>query len=110
MFEYLNFGALVVLVLLTLFSIPKRKGLSMVSILLILSYVLLLLAAYSSYSDATNNIRDFKNSKALICFSGGGLYTSSNRYYVEKSEGWVLSDNYFVKNSLMIRADNCKKQ
>ena len=71
---------------------------------------LLLYGAYSSYRDANSNIKAFKNGDTFICKSGGGVYSKAQRYSVSKEDGWRVNKSYFIHNSLMIRADECKQQ
>jgi len=108
MFEYFNVGAFLMFILISVPMLFARE-----KYLLVLSGLLMLLLfynAYSTYNDVKNNIRYFKDNNNLICFSGGGLYTSANKYSVSKQEGWHRQKNYFKKESLLIRADKCELQ
>ena len=110
MFEYFNYGAFFVLSILTFLGLPLRKEAPSLIGLLIFAMVLLLYGAYSSYSDANSNIKAFKNGDALICKSGGGVHSRAQRYSVSKENGWRVNNSYFIHNSLMIHADECKQQ
>ncbi len=106
MFEYFNVGAFIVTILVSL-PLLSKDGRPF----LVLSAIMILLLFYSAYdsnSDVNNNIKSFQESKTLTCSSGGGLYAKSNKYSVSKKEGWTLQKNYFKKESLLIRADQCK--
>ncbi len=70
--------------------------------------ILYFLHSYENYSEIKENKEFFKNEKLLKCFSGGGLYSESNKYRVSKSNGWSVEGDYFIKDSLMIRTNNCE--
>jgi len=71
--------------------------------------ILYFLYSYEKYSETKENKEFFKNEKLLKCFSGGGLYSEANRYRVSKKNGWNLEGDYFIKDSLMIRANKCER-
>jgi len=110
MFEYMNYGAL--FVLSVIFIIPllfEKTRDPLVTTLGLISIALLLMDADYSYSAAKENRAYFKEERTLKCFSGGGLYSDANRYRVSKKNGWSLEGDYFIKDSLMIRANRCKR-
>ena len=109
MFEYLNTGAFGLLVVFSLLLMPIRKGASFLFIILGFLFLLVFYDAYSSYRDVKSNIKYFKDGNTLVCFSGGGVYTSADKYSVSKSNGWSLKKDHFIKDSLMIRADLCEE-
>ncbi len=80
-----------------------------------MKYLVLMIAifyflhSYEKYSETKENKEFFKNEKLLKCFSGGGLYSEANRYRVSKKNGWSLEGDYFIKESLMIRANKCER-
>ena len=111
MFEYFNYGAaFVILFLMLLNFIAAKESFSGLGIFYGLIFAMLFYDAYSSYSDAKSNMRYFKDGNTLICSSGGGIHTKPNMYSVSKSEGWQLSNHYFIKDSLMITVDGCEHQ
>lgn len=106
MFEYINVDALFVMLLVSLVIYYTDA-----KYLLVLIIILVLLEFYSAYAtdrDVKNNIKGFAQSDTLRCSSGGGLYSKSDLYSVSKKEGWILKKDYFQKESLLIRADQCK--
>ena len=73
-----------------------------------LAYIALLASipffkANSAKKDAEANIKSFKSAKVLRCS------TQSNQYRVSKKDGWQRDKYFFIKDSLMIRADKCKE-
>jgi hypothetical protein len=113
MSEYLNYAGLgvtsVLFILYIIFNLSSKGDGFILYFLFIILYVLLFVDANSQYSTATSSIKDFKRGQAIKCFSGGGLYTSSDIYRVSFSDGWESDKNYFTKGSLMIRANKCDK-
>jgi len=61
--------------------------------------------ANNSQTTAKNNLIRFSNSAKLICKG-----EDSNKYSVSSKSGWSRDKNYFIKDSLMIRADRCEEQ
>jgi hypothetical protein len=116
MFEYLNSSALGVIIFLTIVAILgdiaiKKKGISwFLYILIIIIYGLLFSDANEQFVTARENINNFKNSNAVLkCAIGGGLYSSLSIYRVSRDGGWSLEKDYFVKDSLMVKASRCTK-
>ena len=118
MFEYANVGALVVLVAMGVLALVINKskknkrssGVGFIGYVLIMAFILLVWDSYSKYTGGKENIQSFKNGTyPLKCNSGGGVYSSPTYYRVSKNEGWSLRKNYFYKDSLMIRVDNCEE-
>ena len=107
MFEYMNMSAFVVVLFFSITIFMTKDKFT--AILVVFLYILIAYDAYSSYDNALENMKYFNNKKSLTCFSGGGLYSSANKYYVDKSSGWILKKDYFIKDSLMIRANKCDK-
>ena len=63
------------------------------------------IAADSYQTTAKNNLVRFINGKSLICGE-----QDSNKYSVSSKNGWSRDKNYFIKDSLLIRADRCEEQ
>ena len=61
--------------------------------------------ADNSQTTAKENLMRFTNGKSLMC---EGEY--SNKYSVSSKSGWSRDKNYFIKDSLMIRADKCEER
>jgi len=80
-----------------------------VKYLVLMIAIFYFLHSYEKYSETKENKEFFKNEKLLKCFSGGGLYSESNKYRVSKKNGWSLEGDYFTKDSLMIRANKCER-
>ena len=55
-------------------------------------------------SCAEENIKAFNSKSTLTC------KTVYDRYRVSKKDGWEVDKSYFVKESLMIRADMCERE
>ena len=88
----------------------KSSGFYFIEYILILVLILLAYSPYNSYVTAEENIKIFKNNKEILkCHSGGGIYNSPNYYIVTSDDGWELTQHYFKKGSLIIRADKCEK-
>ncbi len=72
------------------------------------AYVLFITAliffqADSSMMQAKENIKLFRGVKVLRCTN------DSSKYRVSKQDGWEVDGFYFIKDSLMIRADRCEE-
>jgi hypothetical protein len=108
MFEYFNTPFFIVMLVLSPLILYKGNGL----IYFLFGFIIfgLFYTAYDAYSDAKSNLCYFQEGNTLVCFSGGGMYTSANRYSVSKEQRWQMQKNYFKKDSLMIRADKCEHQ
>jgi len=110
MFEYLKselfISILIVMLLDFLFSDEPFSFIWMYMFLILL----LFMDAYSDYSDAKSNINSFKKGNALVCFSGGGMYSSASKYKVSQDEGWELEDKRFVKDSFIVDVSRCKEE
>ena len=51
-----------------------------------------------------DNLKEFAQGSGFTCKN------SSNNYRVSKQDGWEVDKSYFVKESLMIRADMCERE
>ena len=58
---------------------------------------------YHTYKVKYENIAIFLNNDSLICSN----YIQT--YKVNQSSDWKLEDNYFTKNSILLRVETCKK-
>ena len=74
---------------------------SVVSIFIALPFI----DAYMRFSTAQENIKSFHSGGSLICKGSNG-----NEYGVSSGNGWIEDKNFFTKNSLMIRVDNCEER
>ena len=61
-------------------------------------------AAFYNENLALENIKDVNNGKSLKCRDDESLYL------VSKKNNWIIDGIYFTKDSLLIRADNCKRR
>ena len=115
MFEYLNYGALgalgfMIFIIFVANLVSEKKMFIGSYILLFICIGLLFLEAYDKHTTALTNISDFKNKNvALKCISGGGLYTSADTYRVSLDDGWKVDKDYFIKESLAVRANKCER-
>jgi hypothetical protein len=64
-----------------------------------------LMEAHGLYSDAKKNMRNLSKGTVFICRG-----YDDNSYMVSKSGGWGTYDIYFIKDSLLIRADKCEEK
>jgi len=115
MFEHINpgflmMGALVLFVLFGLVIIEleenRKKGRhntgARVTIVTILAITFLFWNASDTKNSLINNKTDFNRGIALECDTG------FNTYLVQKSTGWQLSKESFLKNDTLISLKNCK--
>jgi len=82
----------------------KRKPIAKyyhVVALLVLS--VLFIDAYIRESKSSENIKRFSQGAKLEC------QIDSTLYRVSKGDDWVLDKAYFIRESLMIRADKCEE-
>ena len=111
--EYINYGALSVVIFISLALIAtefnNKKKSTTTYIILVIMISLLLFDAYDTQETTLKNISDFKNNAILKCESGGGLYSSANTFRVSKQDGWVVDNNHFIKESFMIHAKGCER-
>ena len=110
MFDYLNMGLVVIesiLLFLALLVLPgisvdmDKKVYTNIKFLIFVTLSIPTLDAYSAYLTANENITHFNKNKELRC-------TNASSYLVSKKDGWKFDKTYFIKDSLMIRADHCK--
>ena len=86
---------------------PKRKssekGYFIEWVLLIL-IIINIAAPLHEASCAQENKNEFSQGRSFTCKNSG------NQYRVSIKDGWEVDKSYFVKESLMIRADMCEKE
>ena len=64
------------------------------------------IAMYDAKSTASENISFFKSDAGLKCET-----TTQSSYLVSKASGWTVHQEvYFLKDSLLIRADKCERE
>lgn len=102
-------GILVCITLIANIATKKNHGKPyFINFMIVLLVIATFYDTYDHYTRATNNMKHFKSNHTLKCHSGGGMYSSSNTYRVSAKNAWELDANYFIKDSLMIRANNCE--
>ena len=113
MSEYLNYGALGLIVFIGLIviimHISSKEMPIFFYILLSIMLGLLFTDAYTKNSTAIKNIKDFKNNKVVLKCISGGIYNSADRYRVSIKDGWSVDKHYFIKDSLVIGASSCER-
>ena len=80
-------------------------GVKLFFLFLVLVFISLpFIDADNSQTTAKENLMRFTNGAQLICEG-----SDSNKYRVSSKKGWSRDKNYFIKDSLMIRADKCEE-
>jgi hypothetical protein len=108
MFEYMDKEIVVAFILLLLasllFTFSARKTLENKKRLIITSLLPILFMIVINFisSGASSNINAVKNGVSLKCWD------ADKEYRVSLKDDWEIDKNYFVKESLMIRADKCE--
>lgn len=110
MFEYVDLEIVkaVIFLIATLYLLlASTRGKSSVAkyyhaaALLAISSIFII--AYMSEQDNIHNMKVFNQGARLEC------NTNNNLYSVSKQNVWEIERNYFVKESLMVRADKCEE-
>ncbi|MBU1994364.1 hypothetical protein KKC15_06610 [bacterium] len=115
MFEYINMGVVLLSgIIFLLFTISYmievnekdvdgevKKGSKLTIFTIIVSLIAPFAFSAMTKSDIYENIQLFKDNKVLKCS------TTFNNYLVSSKSGWNISDDSFLKDSLLIRADKC---
>jgi len=109
MIEYLDKGLLIMsffilfsYIGLCVFS-EKSKNLTIgLVVLFTISLLSNIVITVSNYNQSTKSMNYFIAGNTIYCKN------KSSNYKVSKYNNWQLEKNYFVKDSLMIRANNCK--
>jgi len=95
-------ATLFLLLTYAMFDLPKNKnrksGIRWVYIFII---SIPIITAFFTQIEADENMAHFKRGGVLKCKTG------ENYYLISKDEQWNLKDNFFTKESLLIRADMC---
>lgn len=112
MFEYIDYGNLVAFIVLfimiyALRQKAKRYNNNTKLDTIIISAIAMMIVyvffeGYEIKNLNTKNIKYFKSEEILHCIEKG------SKYRVSIKNGWHIDENYFYKDSLMIRADRCK--
>lgn len=72
-------------------------------ITLLLAIFIPFIAALVQENKAIDNINSFTDGRNLLC------RVDNFQYRVSKEDGWRVDNIYFFKESLLLRADNCKE-
>jgi len=107
MFDYLDQETIVAFILLTLvIGLLRSTRESNINwdlrFLLLFAISVPFLSVYEQNSIALENIQSIKNGNNLKCVVG------LNSYRVSTKDGWSIDKNYFIKESVLIRADMCE--
>ena len=95
--------ALIILFVVT-FAFPgSLKKYIPLSVFVFVSIIAILI--YARESSISENIQYFKNGDNLICQA-----KDENLYLVSKEKGWSVKDIYFLKDSLLIDTNRCKRK
>lgn len=73
-----------------------------IKLLLVIAFLLPFVSSLYNMAISNQNAERFKNDKELECAN------DKSRFFVSKSSEWILKDDNFIKDSLMIRANQCK--
>lgn len=107
MFEYINFELLkatiffIATAYIVLLSNSSKKQYYYLVMLLALSVIFI--NADMNESKSIENIKSFSQGVKLKCQIDSTLYS------VSKKDAWILDKGYFIRDSLMIRADKCEE-
>lgn len=87
-----------------IFSLTKTKKSKSRYLFYVAIVTLPFIIANADKNDALENVKLMQDGNALKCT------VNSTLYKVSQAEGWsVKNDIYFMKDSLLIRADRCKR-
>jgi hypothetical protein len=104
-FGLLFFAILILTASFRINSKEKKRDYKRILIVIALVFATLpFMEAYNKQSDAQTNLQNFKRGNSFICNAG-----DNNSYRVSKKDGWTIENIYFIKDSLLIRADKCKE-
>ena len=110
MLEFINYETVSKLILL-FFSILlvirsfKLRTKGILSVIVAVLIGISFMEAYNTQSNAKINLQRFKSAHSFICKAG-----DHNIYRVSQKDNWNIDGIYFIKNSLLIRADKCEEQ
>jgi len=108
--EFIDMRLIISSVLLLLASLVAIIGGRKSDVNFFMSWIFVLVIIFNianpiySASCAEENIKEFSQGSIFTCKN------SSNEYRVSKKDGWEVDKSYFVKESLMIRADMCERE
>jgi hypothetical protein len=114
MFEYINYGALILsglmfIIYLSLVLSDKKENSSLLNVLFAFMFVFIFIGAYYDYRTVELNTKRFTQGYVFKCHSGGGLYSSANSYKVSLADAWKVEKGYFTKEAFMVRIEDCEK-
>jgi len=75
-------------------------------ILMLLPLVAMIVNLEYAYSERTSFLQMIKDETSFTCKSKN---SESFNISIDKSDGWILKDNYFIKGNDKIYIDRCKK-
>ena len=109
-FEYMEIEVVKVCIMLVIVGLIFIGSLSLkthtlkcsIKLLLVFAFVLPFAGSLYSIAISDKNVKFFKDAKELECTS------DKFKFLVSQSNNWILKDDNFVKESLMIRADKCE--
>lgn len=82
----------------------SKDGKTVFSIFVLGLIITPFIEAYNLQQDAILNQQHFKSNSSFICHA-----KDNNDYKVSKKSLWSIDDIYFIKDSLLIRADKCEE-
>jgi len=101
---------LLILIIYTLYGSLSLDGskpslLKVIHAIAITAIISIFVVAYNNKENAQENTNAFaKNNTVLECTNNNNLYRISQK------DGWNVDGLYFIKDSLMIRADMCEQR
>ena len=105
-YEYID-TSLLTATIMSLLLIPiigsKKNGTdALLKIFVLLLIAINIFAPFDAQSTAEENIKAFNTHVSIKCKS------NEDSYLVSLKNGWSTKKNFFIKESLMIRADRCE--
>lgn len=116
MFEFVNWGLVVLTGLLLLVGIgflagekKDEKSYGFFGGTVFLFVVTLFILPYSEYQTANENINKFNQGEMLQCYTSSGTIGTSEQYMVANDQ-WEQQHYNFIKkdNRLVVKANHCK--
>ena len=105
MFEYMDKNIIVALTLLllsiSLLDLKNKKKIMQGAV--VVYFALMGANMMNRYLTVQDNINSFKRGSELKCSS------LEQEYSVSKKAGWSIKKHYFLKDSLLVRVDNCEE-
>ena len=81
----------------------NKKYRATIAIIVPIFIIITLVEALITQSNAQTNLQNFTHGNSFICRGN-----DNNQYRVIKKDGWSIENSYFLKDSLLIRADKCE--